>query len=106
MENKIEYGKKSITEVKDDKLIETTDNIVAGEFVSPRKIHTEENIKIFNRADQDKEYISFADEEQRLFESGVLIEAEFQIRRTPASSKNGARYAIKKFTFFDSGLYQ
>lgn len=106
MENKIEYGKKSITEVKDDKLIETTDNIVAGEFVSPRKIHTEENIKIFNRADQDKEYILFADEEQRLFEAGVLIEAEFQIRRTPASSKDGARYAIKKFTFFDSGLYQ
>lgn len=106
MENKIEYGKKSVTEVKDDKLIETTDNIVAGGFVSPRKIHTEENIKVFNRADQDKEYILFADEEQRLFEAGVLIEAEFQIRRTPASSKDGARYAIKKFTFFDSGLYQ
>ena len=106
MENKIEYGKKSVTEVKEDKLIETTDNIVAGEFVSPRKIHTEENIKVFNRADQDKEYILFADEEQRLFEAGVLIEAEFQIRRTPASSKDGARYAIKKFTFFDSGLYQ
>lgn len=106
MNNEIAYGKKSVTEVKGEKLVETTASIVAGEFVSPRKIHTEENIKVYSRADQDKEFIAFADEEERLFKAGVLIEAEFQIRRTPASSKDGARYAIKKFTFFDSGLYQ
>lgn len=106
MDNQIKYGKQSITEVNGVKLVETTENIVAGKFVSPRKIHTEENVMVFNRADQDAEYIKFADEEERLHNAGILIESEFQIRRTPASSKQGARYAIKKFTFFDSGLDQ
>lgn len=104
MENKIKYGKRSVTEVRGDTLIETTDTIVAGSFVSPRKIHTEESVEISGRVDQDEEYIKFADEEERLQNAGILVEAEFQIRRTPASIKRGTRYAIKKFTFFDSGV--
>lgn len=102
--SKIEYGKRSTTEVKGDTLIETIDTIVAGSFVSPRKIHTEESVEINSRADQDEEYIKFADEEERLHKAGILIEAEFQVRRTPASVRRGTRYAIKKFTFFDSGV--
>lgn len=103
MEESLEFGKKSITEVNGNNLTETTQSIVAGSFVWPKKIHTEESIKIHNRADQDEEYIRFADEEERLQESGRLIEAEFQIRRTPAATKTGARYAIKKFTVLDNG---
>lgn len=102
-ENQIKYGKRSVAEVKDNKVVEISENIVAGEFVSPRKIHTEENIEVNSRADQDEEYIRFADEEERLFKAGILIEAEFQVRRTPSSKKRGTRYAIKKFTFFDGG---
>ena len=103
MKNKIEYGKMSTTEVRGGTLTETIDTIVAGNFVFPRKIHTEESVEINSRADQDEEYIKFADEEERLQKAGILVEAEFQIRRTPASVKRGTRYAIKKFTFFDSG---
>lgn len=103
MKNKIEYGKRSVTEVKGDTLVETSETIVAGSFVSPRKVHTEESVEINSRADQDVEYIKFADEEERLQKLGILIDAEFQVRRTPASVKRGTRYAIKKFTFFDSG---
>lgn len=103
-ENQIKYGKRSVAEVKGNTVVETTENIVAGSFVSPRKIHTEENIEVSSRADQDEEYIRFADEEERLYNSGVLIEAEFQIRRTPSTAKRGTRYAIKKFTIFDSGV--
>ena len=32
-----------------------------------------------------------------------LLDAEFQIRRTPASLKRGTRYAVKKFTIIDNG---
>lgn len=103
MEDKIKYGKRSVTEVKGDTLIETIDTIIAGAFISPKKIHTEESVEISSRADQDEEYIKFADEEERLQKAGILVEAEFQVRRTPASVKRGTRYAIKKFTFFDSG---
>ena len=98
-----EFGKTSITEVDGDNLVETTQSIVAGNPVWPRKIHTEKSVKIRSRADQDEEYIRFADEEERLQESGKLLEAEFQVRRTPAAAKSGARYAIKKFTIIDKG---
>ncbi len=103
MGDNIEYGKKTITEVKGDVLTETSQSIVAGDFILPRKIHTEESIEIKDRSDQDEEYIRFADEEERLQKTGRLIEAEFQIRRTPASKSRGVRYAIKKFTVLDSG---
>jgi hypothetical protein len=104
MGENIQYGKISTTKVVGDKTIETTKNIVAGEFVPPNKIHTEESIEIFDRADQDAEYIKFADEEERLQKAGKLVEAEFQVRRTPSSVRRGARYAIKKFTILDSGV--
>lgn len=99
----MKYGKKSITEIKDNWLIESSESIVAGASMLPRKIHTEESIEISCRADQDSEYIRFADEEERLYKSGKLLDAEFQIRRTPASIKRGVRYAIKKFTILDNG---
>lgn len=104
MGDNIQYGKISTTKVVGDKTVETTKNIVAGEFVPPNKIHTEESIEIFNRADQDSEYIKFADEEERLQKAGKLVEAEFQVRRTPSSIRRGSRYAIKKFTILDSGV--
>ena len=97
------FGKKSITEVKGDKVTETTQSVVAGNFIWPRKVRTEESIEVHTRAEQDAEYIRFADEEESLKKSGRLVEAEFQIRRTPAATKNGARYAIKKFTVLDEG---
>ena len=97
------YGKKAITEVRGNKLIEASQSIVAGESVLPRRIHTEESIEIHDRADQDEEYIRFADEEERLSQAGRLLEAEFQIRRTSAATKRGARYAVKKFTTLDNG---
>ena len=100
---KIEYGKRSITEVQGNKLVEVSQSIVGGSFVAPKKVHTEESIEIRDRADQDEEYIRFADEEQRLYEAGKLVEAEFQIRRTGASTNRGTRYAIKKFTILDKG---
>lgn len=100
----MKYGKKSITEIKGNKLIESSQSIVAGESVLPRRIHTEESIEIYNRADQDEEYIRFADEEERLSKAGKLLEAEFQIRRTSAAARRGARYAVKKFTTLDNGL--
>ena len=100
---KIEYGKRSITEVQGNKLVEVSQSIVGGSFVAPKKVHTEESIEIRDRADQDEEYIRFADEEQRLYEAGKLVEAEFQIRRTGASANRGTRYVIKKFTILDKG---
>lgn len=98
------FGKKTITEVSGNRVTETTQNVVAGNIVWPRKTHTEESVKITSRAEQDEEYILFADEEERLQKTGRLLEAEFQIRRTPASNKDGARYAIKKFTVLDDGV--
>lgn len=98
----MEYGKKSITEVKNNRLVETSETIIAGAFMPPRKIHTEESVEVKDRADQDAEYIKFADEEDRLQKLGTLLEAEFQIRRTPASNRRGTRYAVKKFTVLDS----
>lgn len=103
MEEKQQYGKRVVTEVKNNQLTETSQSIIAGEYILPRKIHTEESVKVYSRADQDAEYIRFADEEERLQKTGKLLEAEFQIKRTPASIKSGARYAIKKFTVLDSG---
>lgn len=96
------YGKKIVTEIKDNRLIETSRTIVAGEYILPRKVRTEESVKISGRRDQDEQYIRFADEEERLQKAGKLLEAEFQIKRTPAATKNGFRYAIKKFTVLDS----
>ena len=104
MDKSIEYGKKTITEVQGNRLTETSQSIVAGSYILPRKVHTEESVEIHDRADQDEEYIRFADEEQRLFNTGKLVEAEFQIRRTPASNARNTRYAIKKFTVLDSGI--
>lgn len=104
MDSKIQYGKTSVTKVIGNKTVETTKNIVAGEFVPPNKIHTEESVEVSDRADQDAEYIRFADEEERLQKAGKLVEAEFQIRRTPAATKRGKLYAIKKFTILDSGV--
>lgn len=101
--SKIEYGKKSVTEIQGNKLVEVSQSIVAGSFVAPKKVHTEESVEIRDRADQDEQYILFADEEQRLYEAGKLVEAEFQIRRTGASANRGTRYAIKKFTILDKG---
>ena len=101
--SKIEYGKQSVTEVKGNKLVEISHSIVAGSFVAPKKVHTEESIEIRDRADQDEEYIKFADEEERLYKAGKLLDAEFQIRRTGASNNRGTRYVIKKFTILDRG---
>lgn len=100
---KIEYGKKSVTEVQGNKLIEVSQPIVAGAFVAPKKVHTEESIEIRDRADQDEQYISFADEEQKLYDAGKLVDAEFQIRRTGAATSRGTRYVVKKFTILDRG---
>ena len=102
MEQEIQYGKYSVTKVGGNKTTEVSHSIVAGSFISPSKIHTEESIEIKDRSDQDEEYIRFADEEERLQKAGKLLEAEFQIKRTPASTKRGTRYAVKKFTFIDS----
>lgn len=99
----MQYGKKSVTEVRGNQVIEVSESIVAGASILPRKIHTEESIEVFSRADQDEEYIRFADEEERLQSQGKLLDAEFQIRRTPASLKRGTRYAVKKFTIIDNG---
>lgn len=104
MSKSIEYGKEAVTVIKGNRLTETSQSIVAGNYVFPRKIHTEESIEIHDRADQDEEYIRFADEEQKLFKAGKLVEAEFQIRRTPASNARNTRYAVKKFTVLDSGI--
>lgn len=103
MDKDFEYGKRSVTEIKGNRLVETSQSIVAGSYVLPRKIHTEESVEIRSRADQDEEYIRFADEEEKLQKAGKLVDAEFQVRRTPASAKRGTRYAIKKFTVLDSG---
>lgn len=99
----MQYGKKSVTEIHGNQLVETSESIVAGSAILPRKIHTEESVEVFSRADQDEEYIRFADEEERLQSQGKLLDAEFQIRRTPASAKRGARYAVKKLTIIDNG---
>lgn len=99
----MQYGKKSVTEVRGNQVIEVSESIVAGASILPRKIHTEESVEVFSRADQDEEYIRFADEEERLQSQGKLLDAEFQIRRTPASLKRGTRYAVKKFTIIDNG---
>lgn len=101
--SKIEYGKKSVTEIQGNKLVEVSQSIVAGSFVAPKKVHTEESVEIRDRADQDEQYILFADEEERLYKAGKLVDAEFQIRRTGASANRGTRYAIKKFTILDKG---
>ena len=103
MDKEIEYGKKIVTEVQGNHLTETSQSIVAGNYVLPRKVHTEESVEIHDRADQDEQYIQFADEERRLSKTGKLVEAEFQIRRTPASNARKTRYAVKKFTILDSG---
>lgn len=103
MDKEINYGKRSVTEVKGNKLVETSHSIVAGDFVYPAKVRTEESIEIRDRADQDAEYIKFADEEERIQRSGRLLEAEFQIKRTPAADKRGTRYVVKKFTILDTG---
>lgn len=100
----LQFGKKSITELKDNKLVETAQSFVAGNAIFPRKIHTEESVEVRSRAEQDAEYIKFADEEDRLQKTGRLIEAEFQIHRTPAATKRGARYAVKKLTILDSSM--
>lgn len=99
---KIEYGKKSVTEIQGNKLVEISQSIVAGSFVAPKKVHTEESIEVHNRAAQDEEYIKFADEEERLYKAGKLVDAEFQIRRTRASNNRGTRYVVKKFTILDN----
>lgn len=99
----MEYGKKTITEVKGNWLIESSESVVAGAPILPRKIHTEESIEVSCRAELDEEYIHFADEEEKLTKLGKLLDAEFQIRRTPASTKRGTCYAIKKFTILDNG---
>ena len=101
--SKIEYGKKSVTEIQGNKLVEVSQSIVAGSFVAPKKVHAEESVEIRDRADQDEQYILFADEEERLYKAGKLVDAEFQIRRTGASANRGTRYAIKKFTILDKG---
>ena len=103
---KIQYGKKAITKIKGNKTTEISQTIIAGSFVPHKRVHTEENIEVHNRAEQDAEYIRFADEEDRLQRAGRLVDAEFQIRRTPSATERGARYAIKKFTILDnSGEY-
>ena len=97
----MEYGKKTVTEISGSKLIETSHSVAAGEVVLPRRIRTEESVEVHSRADQDKEYIRFADEEERLSKTGKLVEAEFQIRRTPSATARKTRYVVKKFTVLD-----
>lgn len=98
----MEFGKKIVTEVKDGKLVETIQTIAGGKFVMPRKVRTEENIEVYSRKEQDEEYIKFADEEEKLFKTGKLLEAELQVRHTPASIKRGTKYVVKKFTVLDN----
>lgn len=102
MGQQIEYGKQTITRVSGDKLIEIDRNIVEGSFVAPQKVKTEESIEVRDRKEQDAQYIKFADEEERLQKAGKLLDAEFQVRRTPAATRRGVRYAISKFTILDN----
>lgn len=101
---KLQYGKKSTTEVKDNKLFRRTKTIVAGEVVLPMRLETEENIEVSSRKEQDEVYIDFADEEERLRESGRLIDSGISIKRTPNATKKGTWYVVKKFTVLDNGF--
>lgn len=102
MKKKIEYGKEAVTRVEGNRIIESSQSIAAGKFISPKKIYTEESIEVKSRGEQDAEYVRFADEEERYYKSGGLVSSEFQIRRTLTAAKRGSHYVVKKFTRLDN----
>ena len=99
------YGKRITTEIKGEKLIETTENIAEGSTMNARKVRTEERIEVRGFDDVMSEFEKFAREEEELRENKNLLSAEFEIQRTPATEKRGTRYVIKKFTILDGSFY-